>query len=74
MTIQAYTRALRSEGIEVCRVHFTNFYPFNGSSFDVDGTLITAQIVAYDDDQSLCEFFDAAGNLVARAKSFESVI
>lgn len=73
MTIQAYTRALLSEGLPVRSVRFTSFYPFAGSSFDVDGTVISIQVVTFD-DESLCEFFDANGILVARACNFESAV
>jgi hypothetical protein len=73
MTIQAYTGVLISEGHSVAQVRFTSFYPFNGVSFDVDQNTILFQIVTHD-DESLCEFFDADGKLVARAKSFEGAV
>lgn len=73
MTIQIYTLSLISEGLPVRSVHFTSFYPFSGSSFDAGGTTISVQIVSFD-DTSLCEFFDADGVLLARARNFESAV
>lgn len=72
MTIHDYIRELIAAGLEIRGVRLTSFYQAAGSGFEVDGVTIAVQLVTHD-DATLCEFLDASGGVIARAKGFDSL-
>lgn len=73
MTIQLYINSLISEGLSISKVRMTGYYQLSGSEIAASAGPVAVEKFSYE-DETLCEFFDQSGNVVARAKGFESVI
>ena len=72
MTIHDYIINLINDGYEVSKVKITNYYQYQ-PTIDVNGQTIVVEQYTHE-DQSLCEFYNLNEQLVARAKSFISLI
>ena len=72
MTIHDYIINLINDGYEVSKVKITNYYQHQ-STINVNGQTITVQQYT-NEDESLVEFCNSNDELVARAKSFVSLI
>jgi len=72
MTIHDYILNLLQDGYQVSRVKITDYYQYQ-PTFDVNEQAIVVEQYTHE-DQSLCEFYNSNNELVARAKSFVSLI
>lgn len=72
MTIHDYIINLINDGYEVSKVKITNYYQYQ-STINVNGQTITVQQYT-NEDESLVEFCNSNDELVARAKSFVSLV
>ncbi len=72
MTIENYIITLIHDNYQISKIKITNYYQYQ-STINVNGQTIVVE--QYDnEDQSLVEFYNSNNELVARAKSFESLI
>ena len=72
MTIHDYIINLINENYQVSKIKITNYYEYQ-PTISVNGQIIVVEQYI-NEDQSLCEFYNSNNELVARAKSFESLI
>jgi len=72
MTIHDYIFSLLQDGYEISKIKITNYYQYQ-STIDVNGQAVVVEQYTHE-DQSLCEFYNSNDQLVARAKSFVSLI
>ncbi len=72
MTIHDYIINLINENYQVSKIKITNYYEYR-PTINVNGqTIVVEQYI--NEDESLCEFYNSSNELVARAKSFQSLI
>lgn len=72
MTIHDYIINLLNDDYEVTKLKITNYYQFQ-PTIAVDNQTITVEQYN-NEDESLVEFYNVNNELVARAKSFISLI
>lgn len=72
MTIHDYIINLTNENYQVSKIKITNYYEYQ-PTINVNGQTIVVEQYTHE-DESLCEFYNSNNELVARAKSFESLI
>ena len=72
MTIHDYIISLINNNYQVSKIKITNYYEYQ-PTISVNGQIIVVEQYI-NEDQSLCEFYNSNNELVARAKSFESLI
>lgn len=72
MTIHDYIINLINDNYQVSKVKITNYYQYQ-PTIDVNGQTIVVEQYTHE-DEILCEFYNSNNELVARAKSFVSLI
>jgi hypothetical protein len=72
MTIHDYILNLLQDGYQISKIKITNHYQYQ-STISVNGQTVVVEQYTHE-DQSLCEFYNSNDQLVARAKSFVSII
>lgn len=72
MTIHDYIISLKQDGYEISKIKITNYYNYQ-PSIQVQGQAIVVEQYTHE-DESLCEFYNSNDELVARAKSFSSLV
>jgi len=72
MTIHDYILNLLQDGYQVSKIKITDYYQYQ-PTIDVNGQTIVVEQYQHE-DVSLCEFYNSNNQLVARAKSFVSLI
>jgi len=72
MTIHDYIINLINENYQISKVKITNCYQYQ-PTIDVNGQTIVVEEYTHE-DETLCEFYNSNNELVARAKSFVSLI
>lgn len=72
MTIENYIITLIHDNYQISKVKITNYYQYQ-STINVNGQTIAVQQYT-NEDESLVEFCNSNDELVARAKSFVSLI
>lgn len=72
MTIHDYIINLINDNYQVSKVKITNYYQYQ-PTIDVNNQTIVVEQYTHE-DEILCEFYNSNNELVARAKSFVSLI
>lgn len=72
MTIHDYIINLINDSYQVSKIKITNYYQYQ-STISVNGNQIIVEQTT-NEDESLVEFYNSNDELVARAKSFQSLI
>lgn len=72
MTIHDYIINLINDNYEILKVKITDYYQYQ-PTIDVNGQTIVVEQYTHE-DEILCEFYNSNNELVARAKSFVSLI
>jgi hypothetical protein len=72
MTIHDYILNLLQDGYQISKIKITNHYQYQ-PTISVNGQTVVVEQYTHE-DQSLCEFYNSNDQLVARAKSFVSII
>lgn len=72
MTIHDYIINLINDNYQVSKVKITDYYQYQ-PTIDVNGQTIVVEQYTHE-DEILCEFYNSNNELVARAKSFVSLI
>ena len=72
MTIHDYIINLINENYQVSKIKITNYYQYQSTINVNNQTIVVEQTT--NEDESLVEFYNLNDQLVARAKSFESLI
>ena len=72
MTIHDYIINLINENYQVSKIKITNYYQYQSTINVNSQTIIIEQYT--NEDESLVEFYNSNDELVARAKSFVSLI
>jgi len=72
MTIHDYILNLFQDNYQVSKIKITDYYQYQ-PTINVDGQTIVVEQYTHE-DVTLCEFYNSNNELVARAKSFMSLI
>lgn len=72
MTIHDYIINLINDSYQVSKIKITNYYQHQ-STININGNEIIVEQTT-NEDESLVEFYNSNNELVARAKSFQSLI
>ncbi len=72
MTIHDYIINLINENYQISKIKITNYYQYQSTINVNNQTIVVEQ--ATNEDESLVEFYNSNDELVARAKSFVSLI
>ncbi len=72
MTIHDYILNLILDGYQVSKIKITNHYQYQ-QTIDINAQTVVVEQY-FNEDETLCEFYNSNNELVARAKSFTSLI